>query len=159
MQKSFLLFILVLCASCNFFKSQEKQTRDNVNAELLAIDWNDVDQYPLFENCDELSPKQIQRECFQENLLNYFSEAFNDLEFEVEEDINDTLHIDFLIDEHGFMTVLEIQEKNTVNKVLPELKGLLSKRLNKLTTVAPALKRAKPVSIKFRLPLVLNTNK
>lgn len=157
MQKFFLLSILVLFASCNYFQSQEKQTRDRVNADLLAVDWNDVDQYPLFDNCDELSPKQIQRECFKENLLNYFSAAFNDLEFVVEEDINDTLYIDFLIDEDGFMTVLEIQEKNTINKVLPELKEQLSERLNNLTTVAPALKHANPVSIKFRLPLVLNT--
>lgn len=158
MRKLLFLSFLLFLTSCDYFKSQEKQTDQLVNDKLLAIDWNDVDAYPLFENCDENSIKQAQKECFQENMLNYFSSAFSDLEYEIDNDINDTLYIDFLIDEHGFMTVLEIQEKNSINKVLPQLKEELSERLNDLTTVAPALKRGTPVSIKFRLPLVLNTD-
>ncbi len=157
MRKLLLLSFLLFLTSCNFFQSQEKQTDQLVNDKLLAIDWNDVDAYPLFENCNENSIKKAQKECFQENMLNYFSSAFADLEYEIDNDINDTFYIDFLIDEHGFMTVLEIQEKNTINKVLPQLKEELSQRLNDLTTVAPALKRGTPVSIKFRLPIVLNT--
>ncbi|GMN11535.1 hypothetical protein MTsPCn9_25870 [Croceitalea sp. MTPC9] len=157
MRKFLFFFFLLSLVSCEYFRSQEKQTEQIVNDELLAIDWNDVDQYPLFENCDENATKEAQRNCFQVTMLSYFATAFDDLEFEVEKDINDTLHIDFLIDEHGFMTVLEIQEKDNVNKVLPQLKEEFSKRLNDLTTVAPALKRSTPVSVKFRLPIVLNT--
>ena len=157
MRKFLFLFFLIIFSSCQYFQSQEKQTKQLVSDKLLAIDWNDVDQYPLFENCDEMSPKDIQRNCFQENLLNYFTTVFNDLQYEVEEDINDTLYINFLIDEHGFMTVLEIQEKDNLNQVLPDLKDELSTRLNNLITVAPAIKQSNPVSVKFRLPLVLNT--
>lgn len=157
MRKLLFLYLLGFLSSCNYFQSQEKQTNQLVSDKLLAIDWNDVDAYPLFEDCDENAIKQVQKDCFQENMLKYFSTAFGDMEFEVENDINDTLYIDFLIDEHGFMTVLEIQEKDDVKKVLPQLKDELSKRLNDLTTVAPALKRSTPVSIKFRLPLILNT--
>lgn len=158
MHKFFFLLILLCFTSCNYFKSQEKQTEKLINDELLAIDWNDVDQYPLFENCDETATKNEQRICFQETMISYFATAFADVEFEVEKDLNDTLYIDFLIDEHGFMTVLEIQEKDQLYRALPDLKSEISERLNNLTTVAPALKRSTPVSIKFRLPLVLNTN-
>ncbi|MFD2588534.1 hypothetical protein ACFSQJ_16485 [Croceitalea marina] len=157
MRKFWCLYLLAVLTSCNYFQSQEKQTDQLINDKLLAIDWNDVDAYPLFENCDESANKQVQKECFQETMLNYFSSAFDDVEFEVENDINDTLYIDFLIDEHGFMTVLEIQEKDSIKKAVPELTTELSQRLNNLTTVAPALKRGTPVSIKFRLPIVLNT--
>lgn len=157
MRKFFFLLILASFTSCNYFQSQGAQTEELINQELLAIDWNDVDQYPLFENCDETATKQVQKECFQVNMLNYFATSFEDIEFEVDKDLNDTLYIDFLIDEHGFITVLEIQEKDNVKKVLPQLRDELSKRLNDLTTVAPALKRSTPVSVKFRLPLVLNT--
>ncbi|WP_394973647.1 hypothetical protein [uncultured Croceitalea sp.] len=157
MRKFWYLYLLWFLTSCNYFQSQEKQTNQLINDKLLAIDWNDVDTYPLFENCDESVTKQAQKECFQETMLNYFYSAFGDMEFEVEKDINDTLYIDFLIDEHGFMTVLEIQEKDNLKKVVPELTQELSQRLNNLTTVAPALKRGTPVSIKFRLPIVLNT--
>ena len=128
-----------------------------VNDELMGIDWNDVDQYPLFDGCDETATKEEQSACFQNHMTNYFASAFDDMEFQVDQDINDTIRIDFLIDEHGFMTVLEIQEKNEISQTLPNLNEELSKRLNDLTTVAPAIKRSTPVSMKFTLPLVLNT--
>ena len=156
MRNLLFLFFLGFLSSCNYFKSQEKQTNQLVNEKLLAIDWNDVDAYPLFKNCDESAIKQAQEICFQKNMLSYFSVVFEDIEFKVENDINDTLYIDFLINEQGSIKVLEIQEKDNVKKVLPQLKNELSKRLNNLTTVAPALKRSTPVSVKFRLPLVLN---
>ena len=157
MRKFLFLFLPMILVSCEYFRSQETQTDQMVNDELLAIDWNDVDQYPLFENCDETAAKDEQKDCFQTQMTNYFASAFDDMEFQVDQDMNDTIRIDFLIDEHGFMTVLEIQEKNEVNQTLPNLKEELSKRLNDLSTVAPALKRSTPVSIKFTLPLVLNT--
>ena len=157
MQRFLLLFFLISFNSCQYFQSQEKQTEETVRLMLEDVNWNDVDEYPLFEDCDETAPKNIQRNCFQETMLHYFSSSFEDIALEVEEDINDTIYIDFLIDEHGFISVLNIQEKDNVNKVLPKLKEELSTRLNNLRTVAPALKRGAPVSVKFRLPIVLNS--
>jgi hypothetical protein len=66
-------------------------------------------------------------------MISYFATAFADVEFEVEKDLNDTLYIDFLIDEHGFMTVLEIQEKDQLYRALPDLKSEISERLNERT--------------------------
>ena len=154
----FLLFItIVLLGSCELFQSREARTENKANEELLSIDWNDVDTYPLFDSCSENMTKQEQKTCFQENMLSHFSSAFSDAEFEVETDVDETLYIDFRIDEHGFITILEIEENARVNALIPGFNEEISNRLNDLTTVAPALKRGNPVSMKFRLPLVLNT--
>ncbi|MER3374534.1 MAG: hypothetical protein RIM83_07840 [Allomuricauda sp.] len=158
MQKFVLLIIFMgLLVSCELFESKEDKTQKLVNEELLAIDWNDVDQYPLFEDCDETANKPDQRDCFQAVMLDSFSKALDGLEFQVDQDLNDTVYIDFVIDEHGFISVLNVEEKTDVLNAIADFNTKISERLNDLTTVAPALKRGNPVSLRFRLPLVLNT--
>ncbi len=159
MQKYVLLLIFMgLFVSCELFESKEDKTQKLINAELLAIDWNDVDQYPLFDRCDETATKQAQRECFQNVMLDSFSNALDSLEFQVNEDLNDTVYIDFVIDEHGFISILNVEEKTSVLNEITDFNTKVSELLNDLTTVAPAIKRGNPVSLRFRLPLVLNTD-
>ena len=50
-----------------------------------------------------------------------------------------------------------MEEKNTVLNEISDFNLRVSERLNDLTTVAPALKQGNPVGLRFRLPLVLNT--
>ncbi|KQC30150.1 hypothetical protein [Flagellimonas eckloniae] len=157
MQKFLLISCLALFASCELFMSKEDKTQRIVNEELLAIDWNDVDQYPLFDNCDETAAKQAQRDCFQSEILNHFSQALDSLQFQVDTDLNDTLYVDFLVDEHGFITVLNIEENPNILNEIEEFNAEVTSRLRDLT-VAPALKRGTPVSLRFRLPIVVNTN-
>ncbi|MFD2100682.1 hypothetical protein [Flagellimonas iocasae] len=158
MRKYMLLSFFGLLVSCELFMSQEDKTQKLVNEELLAIDWNDVDQYPHFDGCDETATKQAQRECFQSVMLDSFSNALDSLEFQVNHDLNDTVYIDFVIDEHGFISVLNVEEKTSVLNEITDFNTKVSELLNDLTTVAPAIKRGNPVSLRFRLPLVLNTH-
>ena len=92
-------------------------------------------------------------------MLEQLSKALEGMEFEVNNDLNDTVLLDFLIDEHGFITVQSVEERSAVLQEIEDFNATISKRLNDLTTVAPALKRGVPVSIRFRLPVVLNTEK
>ena len=154
----FLFFLFGLFVSCELFESKEEKTQKLVNEELLAIDWNDVDQYPHFDSCDETATKQAQRECFQRVMLDSFSNALDSLEFQVNHDLNDTVYIDFVIDEHGFISVLNVEEKTSVLNEITDFNTKVTELLNDLTTVAPALKRGNPVSLRFRLPLILNTH-
>ncbi|TAI47176.1 hypothetical protein [Flagellimonas allohymeniacidonis] len=158
MRKLFGILILGLSTSCNLFVSQEETTKNMVNQELLEINWNDVDQYPLFEGCEEDLDKIAQRSCFESAMLGYFSESLEGLSFQVNKDMNDTIYVDFLIDEHGFIAVQNVEEKESVLNEIANFNTEVSRRLNDLTTVAPALKRGVPVSIRFRLPIILNTN-
>ncbi|WP_108425009.1 MULTISPECIES: hypothetical protein [Flagellimonas] len=159
MQKYVLWIIFMgLFVSCELFESKEDKTQKLVNEELMAIDWNDVDQYPLFDSCDETATKEAQRECFQNVMADYFSEALAGLQFQVDSDLNDTVYIDFMIDEHGFISVINVEEKTAVLNEISDFNTKISERLNDLTTVAPALKRGNPVGLRFRLPLVLNTH-
>lgn len=124
---------------------------------MQEIDWNQVDQYPLFDTCDETASKEKQRQCFEENILLHFSMTLQDYEFVLNKDVNDTLLVDFIMDKEGLVSVLNIQKDNEIDQQMPEFDGIIIQSLKSLPKVEPALKRGIPVNAKFRIPIVLNT--
>lgn len=157
MRKFLAILLLCACFSCDLFESKEKKTQKLVNQEMQTIDWNDVDNYPLFENCDESTSKTSQRECFETELLSHFSATLQEFEFVIEPGMDTTVFVDFLIDHEGKITVVQIEKDNDINEVMPEFDGIVSQSLRNLPPLAPALKRGIPVSAKFRIPIVLNS--
>ncbi len=157
MRRLVILGVFFLMASCQWFASQEAKTQMLVEEELQSIDWNDVDQYPLFDDCDETVSKTAQKACFENTLLLHFSMTLQDFEFVLDEEVDDTIYVDFLVDSEGTMSVLEIQENNTVKQQIPEFDAIITQSLKSLPRVEPALKRGIPVNAKFRIPIVLNT--
>lgn len=156
MQRWWVLLIIVLFSSCQYFLSKEEQTQKMVNAELMAIDWNDVDQFPLFEECDEMAQKTEQRSCFEREMLKRFGEAFSDTVYEVDQEIKDTLFVDFEVDEDGFVNITEIEENLEIENIVPGFRDEIRLRFKDLTVI-PAHKQGINVKIKFRLPIVLDT--
>lgn len=149
---------LLLITSCNWLMPKEEKTRRLVQEELRSINWNDVDQYPLFKTCGESISKEEQRKCFEEELLNHFSSTLGDFEFILEEDVEDTIYIDFLVERDGSVTVLDIEDHMAVQDQIPEFNAIITQSLKSLPEIEPALKRGIPVNAKFRIPLELNTN-
>ncbi len=157
MRNFFILGCCFLLSSCNWFASPETRIQKLVDEELASINMNDVDQYPLFDDCDETASKNSQKECFENTLLLHFSMTLQDFEFSLDQDIEDTIYVDFLVDSEGSMSVLYIEENPLVNEQIPEFNGIISQSLKSLPRVAPALKRGIPVNAKFRIPIILNT--
>jgi len=151
------VMIILVFGSCNLFRSETEQTRQELYNRLLTIDWEDVDQYPGFDECDETQSKALQRQCFQEQMMIRFEKALSQVSFEVKEPITDTVFIDFKIGEDGFISIAQIKQREGLEEKFPELRTAISRLLNDTTTVAPAIKRDIPVSMKFRLPLIINT--
>ena len=158
MRKLGILCLLCSLVSCDWFSSREVKTQKLVEKELQGIDWNDVDQYPLFDDCDESVSKTDQRECFENTLLLHFSMTLQDFEFVLSEDIGESIYVDFLVDKEGRMTVLDIEEHSAIKKQIPEFNGIITQSFKSLPRVEPALKRGIPVNAKFRIPLVFNSN-
>ncbi|MFK5974089.1 MAG: hypothetical protein QM485_12530 [Flavobacteriaceae bacterium] len=157
MQKIWAILILCSFSSCDLFQSKDAKTQELINQEMLNIDWNDVDNYPLFENCDETLTKTGQRECFESELLGHFSAILREFEFVLDEDIDSTVYVDFSIDKDGRISVLNIEKDKAINLQMPEFDGIIIQSLKGLSPIAPALKRGIPVKAKFRIPIVLNS--
>lgn len=154
------VIVLVLCGltSCGFFESKEEKTQKLVQKELNEIDWNAVDAYPIFENCDENWTQTKQRECFENGLLEHFSKTLSEFEFVLDEGIDPIVQVDFLVDEEGKITVTRIEKDRAIDRQMPEFDGIIRQSLLRIPPLAPAIKNRIPVKAKFRIPIVLNVN-
>lgn len=154
--------VILLCSficftSCDFFVSKEVKTQELVSREMQHINFNDVDQFPLFENCDETNSKEQNKMCFVDTLLGHFSKSLEGFEFVLKEEIVDTLYVDFLMDKKGKISVLDIEHNAIVDEQIPEFDAIITRCLSTLPRATPALKRGIPVKAKFRIPIILNT--
>ncbi len=146
-----------LLVSCDLFTSKEMKTQSLLDHEIANIDFNDVDQFPLFENCDEADSKAENKSCFEETLLPHFSNSLAGFEFVLKEAIVDTLYLDFLVDKNGVISILDTENNAILKNQIPDFDSLILKSLSSLPRVIPALKRGVPVKAKFRIPIILNT--
>ena len=153
------LCLLVLgTGSCEWFPSRQARTRQLVDAEMQGIDWNQLDQFPLFDACDETASKADQQECFQKTLTLHLSMALQDFDFRADTALHDTLYVDFLVDNQGGISVLSVDENQALAAKNPEFENIVSRSLRSLPRLQPALKRGIPVAARFRLPLVVKTD-
>ena len=147
-----------LFTSCDWFTSKEERTQELVNEEMRNINFNEVDRYPLFDNCDEMLDKTGQLDCFQNTLLEQYTETLEDFEFKFVSDINTTLYVDFLVDYQGGISVLDVQRNEDIENQIPEFRTIITQSLKGLPPLSPALKRGVPVSSKFRIPIIVSSN-
>jgi hypothetical protein len=144
--------------SCEWFASPETKTRQLVEEELSAINWNEVDQFPLFDACDETASKPDQKNCFEQNLVMHLAMSLQDSEFQSDQTLSDTLYVDFMVDNQGRISVVSMDKNPEFSKENPEFERIVAKSLRSLPRLEPALKRGIPVSSRFRIPLVLHTD-
>ncbi|NJB71060.1 hypothetical protein GGR42_001522 [Saonia flava] len=158
MRKLWFIGFLVMLVSCDLFESRETKTQKLTSQLMSELDWNDVEKYPMFDNCNENVSKTKQRECFQDTLLAHFSSTLREFEFILESDILDTLYLDFLIDDVGKISVVDMEKNEEILSQLPEFDGIIRQSLKTLPHLEPAIKRGIPVTAKFRIPIIINTN-
>lgn len=153
------LMVLVLCGftSCSLFESKEKKTQKLIEQELQQIDWSDVDNYPLFNDCDESVSKTLQKNCFEEKLLLHLSADLQEFQLTSETEIKDVVFLDFRIENDGSITVVNIENKEIFGSQMRKFEDKVTKSLQRLPRIEPALKRGIPVSAKFRIPIFLNS--
>lgn len=157
MRRFGVFFLALFLTSCQYFISNEDRAVQLADEKMVQIDMNTVEQFPLYPDCDENASKLEQQDCFQKLLMVHLKNAIKDTKFQSEENIKDTLWIDLKIDEKGYISAGHIFKNQTLDLAIPELKDSITKRLNDFTKIEPALKRGVPVSMKVRLPLLVET--
>lgn len=154
----FLVFLLIaLVSGCNLFDTEKISSEKIFEEEIQAIDWTEVDRYPIFPNCKEDLNENSQKECFIKTINIHLLENLNANKILATREISDTLLIDFEIDERGKLSILEIAMDTLMQQEFPNLKKQIIKSLDSLQPIAPAYKRGIPVKTQFSLPVVILT--
>ena len=63
---NYILFLVLL--SCDFTSNKELIVDDLVSDDLKTFNWNDVDTFPRFQNCDTIVDKESNFNCFVNTL-------------------------------------------------------------------------------------------
>ncbi|MEM7085295.1 MAG: hypothetical protein AAF489_03885 [Bacteroidota bacterium] len=153
------LFILLLVSSCQYFETEKISSDTFYEEEMKTIDWEQVDQYPAFSNCEQFGEKADQKRCFETTISRYVHEFVANKNLVTQSDLNSTIQMDFTISKLGEISSLNVVMDSTLQKKMPRLKEWLTLSIDSLPKLLPAYKRGIPVETKFRLPVIINSEK
>ena len=148
----------VLLASCTSWETKKITTEDFLNQERYIIDITDVDTYPIFDVCDELSEKMVLKQCFEDYVTNTLYAELSNRTIIVQESINDTVWIDLIVDEKGKFCLDSIHLTPMVRQEIPELPLWIYDATLAIPKAEPAIERSIPVKTRFKVPIVLKVN-
>ncbi len=152
-----LISIIMVTFSCDFI-SPSKTTLRNTTLLDTVIDYNDVDVYPLFLDCNNCDSSEKQNLCFEMELLRRLQKITSKNSLGASNAVSDTIMVDILVNTEGKISIVSIQKNPNIEQQVPELDSLLFKSFALLpSTVQPSLKRGIPVNSMFTLPILLST--
>lgn len=142
--------------SCDFI-SPNKTTLRNTALLDTIIDYNDVDVYPLFLDCNNCDSSEKQNLCFEMELIRRLKKITSNTPLGASGKVNDTVMVDVLVDTEGKISIVKIHKDPEIEKYVPELDSLLIESFAVLpATVQPSLKRGIPVNSMFKLPILIS---
>ncbi len=153
-----LLMISIGITSCQFFETEKISTKTFLDEEKGSINWNDVDTYPVFKECEGISDKLETKSCFETTLINQLYRSINSENFTVFSDLDEVVLIEFIVNEKGNLKINTIEIDSILQKKLPQLKNYIITSIDSLQPIAPAYKRGIPVRTSFNLPISIKTN-
>ncbi|SEP97536.1 hypothetical protein SAMN05421824_0832 [Hyunsoonleella jejuensis] len=157
--KQFCLILLVLSVnSCDYFNVKKTSSEAILQEELQTFDWENVDTYPSFSQCDSLQLKEEKRVCFESTVYAEISEFLQEQIIIVTQDVNDTLILKLRVSNTGEISLLNAKMDSLTKAEIPELEKLILQGLDTLPKINPAIKRSQPVSTEFELPLIVKVN-
>lgn len=153
--KLMLYFALIfLTGACQFLDKKVPNKQELLQKELQSINWNQVDEYPSFVQCDSVRDAKANQSCFFTYLtqliqarlgLDTLTMLYPDL---------DTINLKITVLPNAtFKFEPQISDTVAYNKIF--IDSVFKARLVGFPKVNPAIKRGLPVKTQFVLPVVL----
>jgi hypothetical protein len=144
----------MLC-SCEYFNVKKTSSEAILKEELQTFDWNEVDAYPSFSECDSVGSKAKQKTCFESVLTWHIWEFLEHERIVVSQDVRDTIVLSFQVSEIGELKLNKTKIDSLTLREIPEIESLLNRSLDNLPQIFPATKRGQQVKTKFELSIII----
>ena len=151
-------FLILVVFSCDLTINKELSVNQLVSDELETFNWNDVDTYPRFQNCDTIINKELNFQCFVNTLTSKVQTNLSNTGVIVDKSIKDTVMISFRVSDKGKITLDELFSESEVLNVNLLIYSIFKLSILDLPKLYPAIKRGQPVNTKFKLPILVSTN-
>jgi hypothetical protein len=153
-----LIFCFIICFSCQYFEKKKLNSDVILEQELQMFKWDEVDQYPTFETCDDDNNYEENKACFESIFTTHIFEVLKDSDMVFLDSENDTILVNFLVSKIGEITISSLDASQLSEASTQNLNEILSASLLELPKLYPAIKRSQHVQTVFQLPIILNTN-
>jgi hypothetical protein len=151
----YLILVIVLFASCQYFEKQVPSEKELLQKELKAINWNEVDEYPSIVDCDMIDNKKQRQQCFFEVLTRLIQEKLSiDTLFVLIPKL-DTIEVKVTIFPNATMQFEPQFPTDSVVYDRTKIDSILKVRLVDFPKINPAIKHGIPVKTQFILPVIL----
>lgn len=158
MRQTCVLLLFIVLTSCEYFNVKKTSPEAILKEELQTFNWNDVDEYPSFSECDSLTVKADKKVCFQQGLTTHISEFLQNEIIVVTKDISDTLVLNFQVSETGQLKLIDAKINVLTKEEIPNIESLLYESLDSIPKIFPAIKRGQQVTTAFELPIIIKVN-
>tara|TARA_Y100000814_G_C12332034_1_gene401707 strand:- start:865 stop:1350 length:486 start_codon:yes stop_codon:yes gene_type:complete len=158
-RKTLIIIFCFLSISCEFdFQIDKKITVDEfINEELKSLNWNDVDQYPVFENCLEINNVKNKNNCFVETITNSFRDNLKTNNLVLNRTLIDTVRMVLKVDKIGKISIENMTISDQNNKYKEVITKSFENTVSSLPKLYPAIKRGQEVDVIFNIPIIIST--
>lgn len=140
-----------MLVSCSFFEDRTKE----VQKVDTIVDFNSIDAFPLFPECNNIPSREKQQICFQLEMAQHIYAALKQYSLKSSEEVNDTIFVKMRVDANGETSLSSIKISKKTIQLLPEFDSIVRVTLQGIPKLQPAIKRNMPVSTEFTLPIIL----
>lgn len=159
MRKTLIIIFCFLYISCEYdFQIDKKITVDEfITEELKSFNWNDVDQYPVFESCLEINNVKNKNNCFVETITSSFRKNLKTNNLVLNRTLVDTVRMGLKVDKMGKISIVNMTISDQNNKYKEVITKSFENTVSSLPKLYPAIKRGQEVDVIFNIPIIIST--
>lgn len=126
--------------------------------ELKKIDWTQVDQYPTVSDCESLSDKEAQKQCFFDYVIQTIQERIGVDTIQIMYPEVDTISVKVTVNPDASLQFETQIPTDSITYDIKVIDSILQNRLADFPQVEPAIKRGIKVKSQFVLPVVIKVD-
>ncbi|WP_298329755.1 hypothetical protein [uncultured Dokdonia sp.] len=146
---------IAVMTSCDRIETKKISSSEYLSESWKAIDLHKVDGYPTFDTCSSQAEGEALRVCFEETVTSTFYESFGKHTIVVNRELNDTIVVNFVVNEKGKYCIDTLAITPEIRAEIPKLEQWIHEAAKQLPQAKAATKQGVPVKTKFKIPVVL----
>ena len=159
MKNFLIIFCFVFLSSCQLFDKKVPDEQELFQQELQNINWNEVDAYPTVADCESITDKEAQKQCFFDYLAQTIQERIGIDTLQMLYPEMDTIEVKVIINPDASLQFEPQFSKDSVAYDKTKIDSILTARLSDFPKVEPAIKRGIKVKTQFVLPVIIKVEK